>query len=179
MLQTRWSSTLDFTICGCRQTSAFQPYSLQPIVSTWHTFLFSSFLVSNICPVSTNFYRLLHFSVENSTAGAVIVEASLSCSIFMMRQKILYRKEVCPLRYIKVSTDQQYTMYLRSSGINISSLITFVSDSEFHKYLIEIGHTCMTLTLIYFFYYGKSRNEYQNVHLFTFTNFQLLPECNI
>ena len=170
LLRTRWSSTLDFTICGCRQTSAFQPYSLQPIVSTWHTFLFSSFLVSNICPVSTNFYRLLHFSVENSTAGAVIVEASLSCSIFMMRQKILYRKEVCPLRYIKVSTDQQY---LRSSGINISSLITFVSDSEFHKYLMEIGHTCMALTLIYFFYYGKSRNEYQN----TFSHLQTSNFC--
>ena len=66
------------------------------------------------------FLQIIHFSVENSTAVAVIVEASLSCSIFMMRQKILYRKEVCPLRYIKVSTDQQYTMYLKSWGVNIS-----------------------------------------------------------
>ena len=108
-------------------------------------------------PVSTNSYRLLYFSVENSTAGAVIVEASLSCSIFMMRQKILYRKEVCPLRYIKVSTDQQYTMYLRPCDVSISSLIT-VSVSEFHECSVKIGPNCMAVNLLHFFYNGKNRN---------------------
>ena len=124
---------LRYVAVGRPKAPALQPYCNQLYLHDTPSFSqhFSFYIFVLSLQIPTDFF---YFSVENSTAGAVIVEASLSCSIFMMRQKILYRKEVCPLRYIKVSTDQQYTMYLRSCGINISILITVYLFQNFTNF---------------------------------------------
>ena len=115
-------ATADFTLCSVCTLGKVSCSSEMASSHISHFEYFSCFY---------KFLQIIIFSVENSTAGAVIVEASLSCSIFMMRQKILYRKEVCPLRYIKVSTDQQYTMYLRPCDVSISSIITLFLFQNF------------------------------------------------